>query len=180
MDRRQRKTRKAIFEAFVHLLEEKRYSKITVQDIIDQADISRSTFYSHFETRDDLLKALCKDIFEHVFSEELSKEESHDFSGGDNNLREEITHVLYHLRDSNRYISRLLSCQSGEMFMNYFKEYLEIVFRDELKNVRTDIPEDYMLHHMVCDFAETVRWWMNHEEYSPEDISRFFFSTTPF
>ena len=29
---------------------------------------------------------------------------------------------------------------------------------------------------MVCDFAETVRWWMKHEQYSAEDISRFFFS----
>ncbi len=33
---------------------------------------------------------------------------------------------------------------------------------------------------MVCDFAETVRWWMANEAYSPEEISRFFFSTTPF
>jgi hypothetical protein len=33
---------------------------------------------------------------------------------------------------------------------------------------------------MVCDFAESVRWWMDHPEYTPEDISRFFFGTTPF
>ena len=37
-----------------------------------------------------------------------------------------------------------------------------------------------MLNHIVCDFAETVRWWMRHPEYSPEEISDFFFSTTPF
>ena len=43
-----------------------------------------------------------------------------------------------------------------------------------------DVPREYMLHHMVCDFAETVRWWMQHEQYSAEEISRFFFSTTPF
>lgn len=66
------------------------------------------------------------------------------------------------------------------MFMNYFKEYLEEVFSRELEKIGTDIPREYMLNHMVCDFAETVRWWMKNEEYSPEDISRFFFSTTPF
>ncbi len=180
MDRRQRKTRRAIFDAFAALLEKKTYSNITVQDIIDEADISRSTFYSHFETKDELLRTLCTEIFEHVFSENLSRESSHDFSGADRQLRDEITHMLYHLKESNRYIRRILSCESGEMFMNYFKEYLERVFKDELEKVKTDIPKDYLLHHMVCDFAETVRWWMKNEDYSPEDVSRFFFSTTPF
>ena len=180
MDRRQRKTRKAIFDAFAKLLEYKSYSNITVQEIIDEADISRSTFYSHFETKDELLRSLCTEIFEHVFSDHLSKESSHDFSGSDNDLKEEITHMLYHLQDNQRYISRILSCESGEMFMNYFKDYLGKIFSEELNKISTDIPTEYLLNHMVCDLAETVRWWMKNDKYSPEDISRFFFSTTPF
>lgn len=44
MDRRQRKTRKAIFDAFTKMLETKSYSNITVQEIIDEADISRFFF----------------------------------------------------------------------------------------------------------------------------------------
>ena len=179
MDRRQKKTRQAVFRAFTGLLEHKSYSRISVQEIIDEANIGRSTFYSHFETKDDLLKELCTDIFEHVFSEELSKERTHDFSSGKRNLKAKITHILYHLQDSRSYIRGILSGESGEMFMRFFKEYLERVFAGELKKNRTDVPREYVLHHLVCDFAETVRWWMRHETYTPEEISRFFFRTTP-
>jgi len=180
MDRRQKKTRQAVYAAFIGLLEKKSYSSISVREIIDEADIGRSTFYSHFETKDELLRELCREIFEHVFSEELTSEMTHDFSSGKNDIKAEITHILYHLKDSRGYIRGILSRESGEMFMKFFKEYLEKVFEGELVKYDSDIPKEYMLNHMVCDFAETVRWWMSHDEYTPEDISRFFFDTTPF
>ena len=47
MDRRQRKTRKAIFDAFEGLMAEEHYSQVTVSQIIGRADIGRSTFYKN-------------------------------------------------------------------------------------------------------------------------------------
>ena len=67
MDRRQRRTREAIFAAFIELLSKKDFAQITVGEIIDQADIGRATFYSHFETKDFLLKELCEELFCHLF-----------------------------------------------------------------------------------------------------------------
>ena len=180
MDRRQHKTRQAVFAALVDLLAKRPYAGITVQQIIDRADIGRSTFYSHFATKDELLEALCTEIFAHVFAEEPRRESTHDFSRGGRNLRCEITHILHHLRDDGPAIRRLLSGGGGEVFMRSFKEYLTKVFAGELKNAVPGIPRDYLLNHLVCDFAETVRWWMHNGQYSPEEISGFFLGTTPF
>ena len=52
MDRRQQKTRKNILIAFRNLLNRKNFCNITVQEIIDEANVGRSTFYSHFETKE--------------------------------------------------------------------------------------------------------------------------------
>lgn len=110
MDRRQQKTRQAIFNAFSTLLERKSFGNITVQEIIDEANVGRSTFYAHFETKDSLLKAMCTDIFQHVFSDDLGKEGNHDFSHAGHDFEKELTHILYHLQDNRKNLKGLLSC----------------------------------------------------------------------
>ena len=76
MDRRQRKTREAIFNAFIEILSKKDFNNITVGEIIEKADIGRATFYSHFETKDFLLKELCEELFCHLF-DSLDKSNDH-------------------------------------------------------------------------------------------------------
>ena len=180
MDRRIQKTRETIFTAFSSLIAKKRYSKITVQEIIDEANIGRSTFYSHFETKDDLLKALCSDIFDHIFSEELNSENTHDFSSADDNLKVKITHVLYHLKDSKRDIKGILSCESGELFLNVFKTYLEKLFVGFTLEVGSNrVPKEYVINHLAGSFVETVKWWVKNDmEQSPEELSEYFFTVT--
>ena len=68
MDRRQKKTKDAIFKAFTTLLSKKNYNQISVQEIIDIADIGRTTFYAHFETKEYLLKDLCEELFGHIMT----------------------------------------------------------------------------------------------------------------
>ena len=126
MDRRQQKTRKAIFQAFSTLLERKPFEQITVQQIIDEANIGRSTFYAHFQTKDELLRAMCTDIFQHVFSEELMAEQTHDFSS-DSSLRSKVTHILYHLREKKE-ISSMFTSDSSELFVRCFRGYLCSVY----------------------------------------------------
>ena len=54
-DRRARRTRQLLRDAFVALLKEKRYEDVSVQDIIERADVARSTFYVHYVDKEDLL-----------------------------------------------------------------------------------------------------------------------------
>ena len=61
-DRRVGKTRKALKEALTDLILEKGYEAVTVQDVIDRADVGRSTFYAHFVDKDDLLMAILADL----------------------------------------------------------------------------------------------------------------------
>jgi len=181
MDRRQQKTRDAIFEAFSTLLSSKGYTRITVQEIIDEANIGRSTFYSHFETKDDLLKEMCTDLFEHVFSGSLNSESTHDFSLADGNPNSMITHILYHLRDNKRNITGILTCESSELFLRFFKQYLnEFIIKHLLKNVKRrngNIPDDFLINHIGGSFVEMVQWWIkNNMKQSPEELEAYFSS----
>lgn len=181
MDRRQQKTRKAIFEAFTELLGEKRYSNITVQDIIDEANIGRSTFYAHFETKDELLKALCTDIFQHIFSDSPASEKTHDFSKSNGGLQEKLTHILHHLSDSRHEIKSILGCESGELFMVNFKEYLCVLFEKYLNEIKTQAPKEFVLNYLSGSFSETVKWWIvEKNEYKPCEIAEYFISFIPY
>ena len=177
MDRRQRKTREAIYRAFTSLLKEESYARVTVQQIIDRADIGRTTFYTHFDTKDALLKSFCTEIFDHVFSEDPGKEKTHDFSH-DHDTMARVTHILYHLQEHISDLSGILSGESDAVFMGFFREKLAELFAEALPE-DSAVPHDYLLNHLVCSFCETVRWWTKHLQYTPEEISTFFFDTVP-
>ncbi len=173
MDRRQRKSREAIFSAFSSLLEKKSYSSITVQDIIDKADVGRSTFYAHFQTKDLLLKEMCREIFEHVFSSEIMTEEKHDFSKHKTFL-DRLTHILYHLQEKQEHIKGLYRGECGDIFFLNLKEYLARVFDSRIKS-NESVPHDYCLDITVSSFAESIRWWLEqNDKYSPEEITAFY------
>jgi len=54
-DRRVERTRRLLTEALHELIRERDYDSITVQDVLDRADVGRSTFYAHFRNKDHLL-----------------------------------------------------------------------------------------------------------------------------
>jgi AcrR family transcriptional regulator len=67
-DRRVRKTLATLHEAIAALIREKAYDKISVGEILDRADVGRSTFYMHFRDKDDLLVSSMHDMLRNVRS----------------------------------------------------------------------------------------------------------------
>src|ERR1041384_271732 len=65
-DARVRRTRDALGDALVALMQEKPFETITVQDVLDRAHVGRSTFYSHYSDKDDLLMSDVDDFYERV------------------------------------------------------------------------------------------------------------------
>ena len=61
-DRRVNRTRRALKEALTDLILEKGYEHVTVGDVLDRADVGRSTFYAHFVDKDALLMAILADL----------------------------------------------------------------------------------------------------------------------
>lgn len=180
MDRRRQKTRKAIFEAFLALLERKRYDHITVQEILDRADVGRSTFYAHFETKEMLLEALCREIYFHMFGEHAAEENLFGdkfcaWTGDDRDLEGRLTHILWHVRDNRNNLATLLRSEGGEIFMGYFKGHLKSLFDAYPQSFPTDLPRDLLLQLLATGFAEILKWWAAEQfRESPEAVAAYF------
>jgi AcrR family transcriptional regulator len=95
-DRRVQKTRRLLLSALGSLLHEKRYDAIVVQDILDRANVGRSTFYTHFRDKDDLLQSAVRDVLRATVPEAPSSGRSSErvlrFS------RPMFEHIAQHLR----------------------------------------------------------------------------------
>jgi AcrR family transcriptional regulator len=68
VDRRARRTRDALGDALVELMQERPFKSITVQDVLDRADVGRSTFYTHYRDKDDLFLSDVEDFWEMMSS----------------------------------------------------------------------------------------------------------------
>jgi AcrR family transcriptional regulator len=179
MDRRQRKTREAIFNALIALLSKKDFGQITVGEIIQQADIGRATFYAHFETKDDLLKALSEDLFCHIFDAMDGEDHRHQHIFDCEPPGSVFLHLFQHLKRNDNHILRLLSCPSSELFAQYFKSGLYRLIENQLPlfaaRKSEKLPESFWIHHIASTFVETVRWWIeNGMEQTPETVTEYF------
>ena len=179
MDRRQRKTREAIFGALTELLSKKDFGQITVGEIIQQADVGRATFYAHFETKDYLLKELCRELFCHIF-DAMDEKHSHRHIFDCEAPDSVFLHLFQHLQRNDNNILKLLSGQNRDLFLRYFKNELNLLIENQLPLFEArkseKLPQSFWLDHIASTFVETLRWWLETGmTQSPETITEYFF-----
>jgi len=182
MDRRQRKSREAIFKAFIALLSKKHFNKITVDEIIDLADVGRATFYAHFETKDYLLRDLCADLFDHIFCVDNEVENGRFnvfLCDGKDSV---FLHLFKHIKTNDNNLAKLLSSENNELFLGYFRTGVRNLVVAHLKDFESRkpllVPEDFWINHITSVFIETLKWWLeNGGKESPERIAEYFLQT---
>lgn len=178
MDRRQRKTREAIFTAFTQLLSQKPYHRITVGDIIERADIGRATFYAHFETKDDLLKELSEELFCHIF-DAAAQNDRHRHIFDCDAPSSVFEHLFYHLQHNDHRVLDLLSCRNNDLFWAYFTSGLTTMVESQhtvFEQAKPPaLPQDYWIHHVVNALTASIRWWIaDGMRITPAQITQYF------
>ena len=166
-DRRITKTRKAIYDAFLQLLNQKNFETITVQEIIDLADVGRSTFYSHYESKELLLDELCRYLFHHLFERE-------------ENITTEayLVHIFSHFKKNQDHVSSLLLSKNDYFLRQLQKELEHHVYpmvEADLQVSYPKIPASYLKHFVVTNFIETLTWWLREGKiYTEREVVDFY------
>ena len=130
----------------------------------------REMFLSFFETKDHLLRALCSDIFDHIFEGEAC-----GYKSDSDSLEDKLTHILWHLCEHKRDVCGLLSSESGEIFMQYMCGYLTTLFEIHASDFHTQAPSDFLINHLTGAFVNTIKWWVKEKMQTPPDLTAHYF-----
>lgn len=159
-DRRIGKTRRALKEALTDLIVEQGYEAITVQDVIDRADVGRSTFYAHFTHMDDLLMVILADL--QALGPDTSRWKADDPAFG-------WTLELFRQFGAGKRLAKALtSSQSGALARRETTRWLEDLARAELSRLRAPrkldpIRLETVVRFLVGTFIGFMDWWLREE-----------------
>lgn len=165
-DRRVRRTRAILRESLLTLLKEKPITKITPTELCRTADINRNTFYSHFDSVDDLLESIEHELFENI----------HRSFGGDNieSLMKEVCQAIYNDRDLCRV---LLSKNGNKSFLRDLIASAHDMALSEwrTRGIRADDEEMEQLYIFAVNGSVAViqNWIQGEDIKKPGEIASF-------
>ena len=167
-DRRIQKTKKLLREALVSLILEKDYDSIIVQDILDRANVGRSTFYLHYEDKDHLLMAGFSDLRENL-SGALKASPPILGNPSENLLRFSLfmfEHAYGHIA-----MYRALAPKRGAFILQALQETLAGFIEEQatplFKKKGGPIPFDLFVHFLASSFISVMSWWIEQKKPVP-------------
>ena len=173
LDRRVGKTRRALKDALTDLILEKGYESVTVQDVIDRADVGRSTFYAHFIDKDDLLMAILADL-------EMPAPDANSWTPDDPAFGWTLE-LFRHFGSGKRLFKAVAGSQSGALARRETTQRLERLAHAELTRHQAARKLDAfkletVVRFLVGTFIGFMDWWMReeNEHLLPEQVDHAF------
>ncbi|HEV2223483.1 MAG TPA: TetR/AcrR family transcriptional regulator [Candidatus Acidoferrales bacterium] len=165
-DRRVQRTRKLLHKALMSSVIEKKYESITVQEILDRADVGRSTFYTHFRDKDELLIS----GFQYLKNQLASVQASSGAASGKS--YERIVGfslaMFEHVNESRRVIRALLGSNAETVVRRHLHSALAAIIHPEVKTefqrrASGDCPvtPELLTHFLVSTYISVLTWWLN-------------------
>jgi AcrR family transcriptional regulator len=162
LDRRVRRTRKQLHDAFLELVIEKGYEKTTIQDILDRADVGRSTFYVHYRDKEALLTA----SFD-AMAEQLERELDGIPAANPIDVTVPAALLFEHAYQNKRVYRALCGHQGGALVQRHLRRLMGDVLRKRLRpqptRSGTDVPADVAAEFYTSAALGLLVWWIDHD-----------------
>ena len=163
VDRRVERTEQLLRSALLDLIEEKGFESLTVQHIIDRANVGRATFYTHFDNKEDLLISGLDQL-----QQEL-KQKQHEVHAQGRNIHERILAFSFEVfthTEKHRELFRALSADGTAVVIKraWHKILLDLV-REDVKAVfpkeeYSSVPTEALVHIITGSFFGLLMWWL--------------------
>lgn len=179
LDRRIRRTQKSLHDALISLVLEKNYDAITVQEILNRADIGRATFYSHFRGKDELLISGVRDL-RNTLNATVQGERSSSNTG---EVVISFSRAMFeHAREYREVYHALLHTRGWSLFREHLEQIFDEIIRREckaeiqkLKKTDSDVPVDLFIHYVRAAFFSVLTWWLDRRSrLTPSQINDVF------
>ena len=178
MDRRQERTRRTLRTALVALILRKGYDATTIQDIIDEANVGRSTFYAHFTGKDDLFREGFVQLRELLQAQRAEVVNAGQISDGDA-LGFSLP-MFRHVKDHGELYAALVGERGGAIAIHEVRALLADLAEGDLKNLFKDralakSERELVLQFIVGAFMSVLIWWLDkNARLSPEQVDSAF------
>ena len=158
-DRRVRRTRRALHEALIELVLEKGYERISVREILDRADVVRSTFYAHYQDKDALLFSCFEEMLGRL------RDAVGTLSPADIARPAEL---LYEHAYAHRTVYRALCGRpGGNLVAGHLQRMVGQVLTEHLSGPLAasgaDLPVDLVVTHYTDTTLGLLGWWVTHD-----------------
>jgi AcrR family transcriptional regulator len=164
IDRRVARTRATLQQAHISLILEKGYDAITVDDICKAANVGRSTFYTHYTSKDDLRRS----GLEHLRKELVDRQK--DALAKSGNIRDRSLGfslaMFEHARDHIDLYKALVGGRGGVIALGTIRQILSDLIRSELaatvgKKSADVIPRELVVQYVVGSLMAVMTWWLD-------------------